>query len=790
MINKLTVIFFLLGKMLVTRFIILFLSLVGAHSEQLLMNHGVKFSDPKTINFVNNEWTHTFRFDMPDYHFNSDIGRNYSLCRDTYFYEKGCTISVEFNTLRILMEHDIQSLLHKFRSMIPTISDKRKTRESQPLLPFIGQLGSTLFGIATTSQLNRLRDHANKLAQRVNLLTNTFTHEFGEMASFATNVHEHMKLFDEFVANASAVRHKIVDEMESMSNKHTTAEKLILDVNDKMIKIRSQFDRLAIGIESLSNRKLSIHIINPELMSQTLTEIASSLKINYPTHKLVSTELAFYYNHAEFIYGRNNNSIYIMVLFPLTNSLDNEIYELNFFPIPLDNDIKNKDANEFTSKPRYLIYNGKNLLFTFLDESFLRDCLTAGSTILCKHNVIFEIDFNTNCFVELLKHGDNAKTKDICEYKIVRNVLKPELRILNSSKVLAYMQSNLKLECVNRSKTIDDCKYCIIDVPCACKLVSKSQRIDEQFTKCLTNDTTVDQIYPINLPLLQQFFNNTVLDKLMKNISYNDPINVLLPVFKTFDQNTQDILTRSHKLEIDMQTFVKRAKKNQIVYHSLTEAMLNGEISIESGLSTFDIISIIGILLTIGNTLMLIFLSRKIRILLTAITLIKPTAAQHLKYDNPTTLSPLQEFTNSLNESLKYEHFLVFLAMIHVLLLITILRKLQIFKRQRGTLLILHVSNGLNCIDINIVSSVSCRSEWIIDLPVTLNINSIRFGLFPKLLINTTEISFRNATGDIIMEIPSALSIGIYQYIKLRQMLNTNYHTELFLVHNGIKERT
>ena len=150
--------------MLVTRFIILFLSLVGAHSEQLLMNHGVKFSDPKTINFVNNEWTHTFRFDMPDYQFNSDIGRNYSLCRDTYFYEKGCTISVEFNTLRILMEHDIQSLLHKFRSMIPTISDKRKTRESQPLLPFIGQLGSTLFGIATTSQLNRLRDHANKLA--------------------------------------------------------------------------------------------------------------------------------------------------------------------------------------------------------------------------------------------------------------------------------------------------------------------------------------------------------------------------------------------------------------------------------------------------------------------------------------------------------------------------------------------------------------------------------------------------------------------------------------------------
>ena len=71
-----------------------------------------------------------------------------------------------------------------------------------------------------------------------------------------------------------------------------------------------------------------------------------------------------------------------MVLFPLTNSLDNEIYVLNFFPIPLDNDIKNKDANEFTSKPRYLIYNGKNLLFTFLDESFLRDCLTAGSTIL------------------------------------------------------------------------------------------------------------------------------------------------------------------------------------------------------------------------------------------------------------------------------------------------------------------------------------------------------------------------------------------------------------------------
>ena len=128
--------------------------------------------------------------------------------------------------------------------------------------------------------------------------------------------------------------------------------------------------------------------------------------------------------------------------------------------------------------------------------------------------------------------------------------------------------------------------------------MTSSQSIEAHITKCIKNDTIVYPKHPINLPLLQQFFYSTILDKMLEDISYNNPIEVLLPEFKMSQKNTQDILQRSHKLEIDMDTFVKRTKNNQIVYHDLTEAMLDGEKPIQTSLSTFDIITIVGITVT------------------------------------------------------------------------------------------------------------------------------------------------------------------------------------------------
>ena len=153
------------------------------------------------------------------------------------------------------MEADLKLLLNNFQSMIPTISNKRLSRESTGLLPFIGDIGSALFGIATISQLNKLNDHGNKLASRVNIVTNAISHQFGEMSSLAAHVHEHTALFNEFVANTSRFRSNVVNALETSENHHTSTKKIILEYNNMMMKIRSQFDRLAIGIEALSNKK-------------------------------------------------------------------------------------------------------------------------------------------------------------------------------------------------------------------------------------------------------------------------------------------------------------------------------------------------------------------------------------------------------------------------------------------------------------------------------------------------------------------------------------------------------
>ncbi|KAH3690955.1 hypothetical protein DPMN_192781 [Dreissena polymorpha] len=57
---------------MIANVIILVMTITEVYTEQILVNHGIQFSDPKPIHFVNNHWTHTFEFKIPDYNFDTE----------------------------------------------------------------------------------------------------------------------------------------------------------------------------------------------------------------------------------------------------------------------------------------------------------------------------------------------------------------------------------------------------------------------------------------------------------------------------------------------------------------------------------------------------------------------------------------------------------------------------------------------------------------------------------------------------------------------------------------------
>lgn len=84
----------------------------------------------------------------------------------------------------------------------------------------------------------------------------------------------------------------------------------------------------------------------------------------------------------------------------------------------------------------------------------------------------------------------------------------------------------------------------------------------------------VTKIHPVNLGLLQQYFNNSLLD-INSTSLFTDPLNITLPSFQIFSHNFSSIVAREQNAHLDLKKMVDAAKKDQIIYTALTEPMLN-----------------------------------------------------------------------------------------------------------------------------------------------------------------------------------------------------------------------
>ena len=100
-----------------------------------------------------NEWTHTVNFKIPK---DDKLFSEVSLCKYNYYSEKGCPISVEINSLIKHLNQDTSHMFQTIEGIVPLLHFERQTKRN-PILCFVGDLGSTLFGVATTSQLGVLR---------------------------------------------------------------------------------------------------------------------------------------------------------------------------------------------------------------------------------------------------------------------------------------------------------------------------------------------------------------------------------------------------------------------------------------------------------------------------------------------------------------------------------------------------------------------------------------------------------------------------------------------------------
>ena len=98
-----------------------------------------------------------------------------------------------------------------------------------------------------------------------------------------------------------------------------------------------------------------------------------------------------------------------------------------------------------------------------------------------------------------------------CDFRFVHNQINPKVMELNPNTILLYRTPVLSLECNNEQKMVSGCDFCIMKFPCMCSVTKSQFYLQPRLTACQNTTNNITKLHPLNLALLQQFFEPSVV---------------------------------------------------------------------------------------------------------------------------------------------------------------------------------------------------------------------------------------------------------------------------------------
>ena len=100
-------------------------------------------------------------------------------------------------------------------------------------------------------------------------------------------------------------------------------------------------------------------------------------------------------------------------------------------------------------------------------------------------------------------------------------------------------------------------------------------------TACHNHTNNVTKLHPFNLVLLQEFFDNSKIQNVFADTTYENTLNVSVPNFKIYQHDMHPIIADDKNSHLSLSRMTDQVKNDQVIFQSLTEPLLEGQIQIE-----------------------------------------------------------------------------------------------------------------------------------------------------------------------------------------------------------------
>ena len=760
------------------------------------LNYGTLFKSMGNLHLSREYWYQTFKIPIPG---QISVPKGFSINKQSCSHHN-CnffqSLLTQIHKIQVETYQHVNKTLNFFRSVIP-YHKKAPKRRTRSLLPFVGSLSKSLFGTATMEDVNILASHINSLTKTSMNVINALQKQNGQMTSFMATSNKRMDNLQSGISNnfkaISTLSKTFFIDLQHLQIVIENTTEILINQIDLASQLRSNFDNLHNSILALIQGKLTPFFISKTTLHHAIVEITKILADKEPKFYLTQTQVNWYYQYAKYFYARHKNSLFITVKFPLTSQKEPmNIYKVISYPVPINS--TSSHGTSLLHLPQYFAVTSHQQFYTTFTVAELETCQQESTMTQCTFNKALTPVTTPSCIIGLFANHKQW-IKDFCNFRFLENVINSDIIELSKTSVLAYNAWNIEMNCPNKQELLPGCKFCILNVPCRCTLTTKDLFYSPKLVNCHKSLENITIAHPVNLALLQEFFNDTTLKSIFGDSTFLNPIQVNLPDFKMYTHSYNQFLAADQKAHLNLSKMVQVAKKDQVIFKSLAEPLLEGNIEISSSWpNTSDILNIVAIglaILAIFGVIFTIFKVRKLLVIITVLQQVNSAKSEPLPsfiYKTlQSTTPPPSEFDLML-ENFSWNHASVLISSLVICMLLVIVLKQCYSKRKlQCTQIVFELTNGGECVLIPVLSLPLCPSFWKLVPPSEIHEISVHFSLFSsKMFINWTGFSVTNIKGTRTINVKTEIKLDVFTAYKAKRITQQPFDAHILVSHHGL----
>lgn len=465
-----------------------------------------------------------------------------------------------FKSLKIeadLLSDTYQSIYRTFEDY--KVLHKGNDKSKRSVLPFVGQLMSTLFGTISENDLENINRNIDVLAENQEQIVHDLDMSLSVLNMTRLEVSENRRSIMDLVVCVQKLDRKIYKLKTSFEEKFTRLEQFI----HTYLQFQMIFDEIKLTIQNaifyLENLKselnmlalnhLSTSTIMPKDLKMLLLEVQSKLPNNYELPKNPRDDIWYFYKTLTCITYLENDQIHIVLKIPLINTKEKyDIFKVYNIPFPFYNSTVSEKPTQYLVKyeleAEILMVSRNREEYALLSDNNYYMCNNVNLPFCNPKVVFYPSNMNNKCVMALFLQSE-TDVKRFCKQTVVLHQKLPSAKYLSSGIWIVVTNEKLKftISCQSRGTESSEVNvkppFDILYLNNTCKASNKYLRLLGHFDKSSTFTKSDDLKSLLKLRNVTKF-----------NIGRK---------FKNNFENSTKIEIPSHLLnlkEVPMQTFI------------------------------------------------------------------------------------------------------------------------------------------------------------------------------------------------------------------------------------------